>query len=57
MSAAPQHKNKFFCIQLARHLPLRGEVAHARHTENKFSSTSMVFTPPSVPPLSGDRNA
>ena len=23
MSAAPQHKNKFFCIQLARHLLLR----------------------------------
>ena len=23
MSAAPQHKNKFFCIQLARHFPLR----------------------------------
>ena len=23
MSAAPQHKNKFFCIQLARHFLLR----------------------------------
>ena len=29
----------------------------ARQSSNEFGSASMVFAPPSVPPLSGDRNA